>query len=76
VKLVNDSFFNEFTLQLPKPAIAVVEELAKRRILGGVPVARLVKDKAAENLLLVAATELTTEAEMDALEAGLKEVLK
>ena len=76
VKLLNDSFFNEFTLQLPKPAIAVVEELAKRRILGGVPVARLVKDKAAENLLLVAATELTTEAEMDAFEAGLKEVLK
>ena len=76
VKLLNDSFFNEFTLQLPKPAIAVVEALAKQRILAGVPVARMVKDKAAENLLLVAATELTTEAEMSALEAGLKEVLK
>ncbi|WP_374309560.1 aminomethyl-transferring glycine dehydrogenase subunit GcvPA [Dongia sp.] len=76
VKLLNDSFFNEFTLQLPKPAVAVVEALAKQRILAGVPVARMVKDKAAENLLLVAATELTTEAEMSALEAGLKEVLK
>jgi glycine dehydrogenase subunit 1 len=76
VKLLNDSFFNEFTLALPKPAIGVVEKLAERRILAGVPVARLVKDKAAENLLLVAATELTTGAEMDALEAGLKEVLK
>ncbi|WP_374654477.1 aminomethyl-transferring glycine dehydrogenase subunit GcvPA [Dongia sp.] len=76
VKLLNESFFNEFTLQLPKPAIGVVEALATRRILGGVPVARMVKDKAAENLLLVAATELTTEAEMNAFEAGLKEVLK
>jgi glycine dehydrogenase subunit 1 len=54
----------------------VVEALAKKRILAGVPVARMVKDKAADNLLLVAATELTTEADMSALEAGLKEVLK
>ncbi|MBV5323886.1 MAG: glycine dehydrogenase, partial [Rhodospirillaceae bacterium] len=76
VKLLNENFFNEFTLELPKPAIGVVEALAKKRILGGVPVARLVKDKQAEKLLLVAATELTTEAEMAALEAGLKEVLK
>ena len=76
VKLLNESFFNEFTLELPKPAIGVVEALAKKRILGGVPVARLVKDAQAEKLLLVAATELTTEAEMAALEAGLKEVLK
>ncbi|MBK8160519.1 MAG: aminomethyl-transferring glycine dehydrogenase subunit GcvPA [Rhodospirillaceae bacterium] len=76
VKLLNESFFNEFTLELPKPAIGVVEALAKKRILGGVPVARLVKDKEAEKLLLVAATELTTEAEMAALEAGLREVLK
>jgi glycine dehydrogenase subunit 1 len=75
VKLLNETFFNEFTLELPKPAIGVVEALAKKRILGGVPVARLVKAKEAEKLLLVAATELTTEADMAALEAGLKEVL-
>jgi glycine dehydrogenase subunit 1 len=75
VKLLNESFFNEFTLELPKPAVGVVEALAKKRILGGVPVARLVPGKETEKLLLVAATELTTEAEMAALEAGLKEVL-
>ena len=75
VKLLNESFFNEFTLELSKPAVGVVEALAKKRILGGVPVARLVPGKEAEKLLLVAATELTTEAEMDALVAGLKEVL-
>ncbi len=73
MKLLNDSFFNEFTLELPKPAIGVVEALAKKRILGGVPVARLVPGTGdGEDLLLVAATELTTEAEMAALEAGLK----
>nr|WP_298682092.1 aminomethyl-transferring glycine dehydrogenase subunit GcvPA [uncultured Dongia sp.] len=75
VKLLNESFFNEFTLELSKPAIGVVEALAKKRILGGVPVARLVPGKEAEKLLLIAATELTTEAEMAALVAGLKEVL-
>src|ERR1700676_4544192 len=32
--IVTDAFFNEFTLSLPKPAAQVVEELAKRKILG------------------------------------------
>ncbi|MBL8711007.1 MAG: glycine dehydrogenase, partial [Rhodospirillaceae bacterium] len=73
--LLNETFFNEFTLQLPKPATPVIEALAKKRILGGVPVHRLVPEKAAENLLLVAATELTTDDDMTALEAALKEVL-
>lgn len=75
VKLLNETFFNEFTLQLPKPAVPVVEALAKKRILGGVPVHRLVPQKGAENLLLVAATELNTDNDIAALEAALKEVL-
>ena len=75
VKLLNDTFFNEFTLQLPKPAIPVVEALAKKRILGGVPVHRLLPQKETENLLLVAATELNIDADFTALEAALKEVL-
>src|SRR5882757_3363740 len=41
VKVVNASFFNEFTVSLPKPAAPVVEALAAKRILGGVPVSRL-----------------------------------
>ncbi|MBL8710205.1 MAG: aminomethyl-transferring glycine dehydrogenase subunit GcvPA, partial [Rhodospirillaceae bacterium] len=49
VGLLNETFFNEFTLQLPKPATPVIEALAKKRILGGVPVHRLVPEKAAEN---------------------------
>lgn len=75
VKLLNETFFNEFTLQLPKPAVPVVEALAKKRILGGVPVHRLHPQKEAENLLLVAATELNTDHDFAALEAALKEVL-
>jgi hypothetical protein len=29
-KVLSDSFFNEFTLQLPRPAAEVVEAMAKR----------------------------------------------
>ncbi len=76
VKIVNDSFFNEFTVALPKPAAPVVEALAAKRILGGVPVSRLLPDdKSVETWLLLAATETATDEGMAALVAGLKEVL-
>ena len=76
VKLLNETFFNEFTLALPKPAAPVVEAMARRRVLGGVPVSRLIpNDPKAANLLLVAATETVTEADMAALETALKESL-
>jgi glycine dehydrogenase subunit 1 len=77
VELVTQSFFNEFTLKLPKPAAPVVEALAKRRILGGVPVSRLYPDDAKlANLLLVAATETVSDEDIAAYEAALKQVLK
>lgn len=76
VSVLNDSFFNEFTIRLPRPAAEVVEALAEQRILAGVPVSRLYPDEPAmADLLLVAATELTTEDHMAALTAGLREVL-
>ena len=76
VNLVNDTFFNEFTLRLPKPAAGVVERLARKRILAGVPVSRLYPGKSAlKTLLLVAATETTTEADMDAFATALAQVL-
>ena len=76
VEVLNDAFFNEFTVRLAKPAAPVVEALAKRRILGGLPVSRLLPaEPAATNLLLLAATETTSEADIDALVAALKEAL-
>ena len=73
---VNESFFNEFTLQLPMPAAEVVEKLAAHRILAGVPVSRLhPRNPELANLLLVSATECTTKDDMDALVDGLKKVL-
>ncbi|MEA2783279.1 MAG: glycine dehydrogenase subunit 1 [Rhodospirillaceae bacterium] len=76
-EVVTDNFFNEFALRLPKPAAAVVERLAERRILAGVPVSRLhPKRPELADLLLVAATECNSAADIDALVGGLKEVLK
>jgi len=74
VSLVTPSFFNEFTLRLPRPAAPLVDALASRGILAGVPVSRLMPERA--NDLLVTATELTTEADMDALAAALREALR
>jgi glycine dehydrogenase subunit 1 len=76
VEVLNDTFFNEITVRLPRDAAGVVEALAGRGVLAGVPASRLWpgrKDLAP--LLIVAATELTTETDIEALAAGLAEVL-
>jgi len=76
VKLLNDSFFNEFTVRLPKKAAKVVDRLAKDKVLAGVPVSRFYPGvEELEDLLLVAVTETNTEADMDALVRAVKEVL-
>ena len=76
VEVLNDSFFNEFTVKLSKPAADVVEALAARGILGGVPVSRLLpaRDDLA-NMLLVTATECNSDDDIDALASALQEVL-
>ncbi len=72
--LVNDSFFNEFTLRLPRPAGPIVEELARRGVLAGVPVSRLWPDRPElADLLLVATTEANTDEDLAALAAALRE---
>ncbi|HWE73247.1 MAG TPA: aminomethyl-transferring glycine dehydrogenase subunit GcvPA [Stellaceae bacterium] len=73
VSLITPSFFNEFTLRLPRPAAPLADALAAHGILAGVPVSRLLPHR--NNDLLVTATELTTDADMDALEAALREAL-
>ena len=76
VKILPQAFFNEFAVLLPKPAAEVVEALAAKRILAGVPAARFYPNypELAE-VLILAATETNSEADIDALVAALKEVL-
>jgi glycine dehydrogenase subunit 1 len=76
VRLENRTFFNEFAMRLPRPAAEVVEALAEKGILGGVPVSRFYPDRdELTDLLLLAATEMTTTEDMDRLEQGLREAL-
>ena len=76
VSVLNDSFFNEFTLVLPKEARPVVHALAQKDILGGVSLGRLYPaNDGLANGLVVAVTETTTEADIAAFAAALKEVL-
>ena len=71
--MLNETFFNEFTVKLSKPAADVIEALAARHILGGVPVSRLTGDQ--EDLLLVCATETSTQEDIDAFVTALSEEL-
>jgi len=75
VNLVNDSFFNEFTLKLPVEARPAVHAMVEKGVLGGVSLGRLYPGvKALENGLVVAVTETVTDEDVDALEAALREV--
>jgi len=76
VSLVTPHFFNEFTLKLPKPADGIVDVLAARGILGGVPGSRLWPHRAEmHNLLIVAATETSSEEDCAAFAHALAEVV-
>ena len=76
VRILNRTYFNEFTVELSKPAVDIVEKLANKDILAGVPVSRLIKDESTlENQLIVAATELTSVTDIEALSTGLRELL-
>lgn len=76
VRLVNDSFFNEFTLDLGQEARPLVRTLADRGVLAGVSLGRLYPGEGAlENGLVVAVTETVTDEDIEALATALQEVL-
>ncbi len=75
VSIVNDNFFNEFTVQLPVEARPAARDLAEKGVLAGVSLGRLYPDShELENGLVIAVTETVTDEDIHALEAGLKEL--
>ena len=68
VKVLNESFFNEFTIELNQDASVVNKKLLAKNIIGGLALEG--------NKLLVAATELTSTNDMDILAKELAEILK
>jgi glycine dehydrogenase subunit 1 len=76
VGLVNDAFFNEFTLKLSKEARPVVRALADKGILAGVSLGRLYPGAdGLANGLVVAVTETTTSEDVETLASALEEAL-
>lgn len=76
VELVNDGFFNEFTLRLSKEARPVVRAMAEKFVLGGVSLGRLYPGaEALANGLVVAVTETVTDEDVEALAGALREEL-
>ncbi len=67
VKVLNETFFNEFVVELSKDAHKVIKEIAFKNILSGLPLEN--------NKLLLAATEMTTDEDISALTNALKEAL-
>jgi len=67
VKVLNQTFFNEFVVELPTNAKALVEQLATKGIIAGYPMG--------EKQLLVTATELTTDEHISTFTTALQEVL-
>lgn len=75
VKVLTGLFFNEFAVKLPKNAASVVETLAGQGVLAGVPYSRLAPEAGLDDVLLVAATETTTTADIKSLADALTRVL-
>ena len=76
VELVTTTFFNEFTLKLPVEARPVVRKLSERGVLGGISLGRLYPGvDALSHGMIVAVTETATDADFDAFEDALDEVL-
>jgi glycine dehydrogenase subunit 1 len=76
VTCVNEAYFNEVTLTVGKPGREVLSALAERGVLGGVALERLYPGAGElKNAILVTATELTEDSDIETLARELKEVL-
>jgi glycine dehydrogenase subunit 1 len=76
VEVLNETFFNELTIRVRGDAADVIEKLAVKGVLGGVPASRLEPDRPElADLILVAATEVNTDEDRAAYAQALQEVL-
>ena len=75
VEILTDAFFNEFSLRVSGDAASIVDALAEKNVLGGVPVSRLAPDAGLNDVLVVAATEANSEDDIAAFQTALQEVL-
>ncbi|CAM5771154.1 putative glycine dehydrogenase (decarboxylating) subunit 1 [Labrys miyagiensis] len=75
IEILQQNFFNEFTIRVPGSAAALVEKLAARGILGGVPYSRLSPNAELKDLIIIASSEVNTDEDRVALVSALKELV-
>ena len=75
VEVLNQTFFNEFTIRVKGDAGQLVEKLAAQGVLAGVPMSRLLPRAGLDDLLLIASTETNTDEDRAALVAALSSQL-
>jgi glycine dehydrogenase subunit 1 len=75
VQVLNKTFFNEFTIRVPRRAADVIETLAAKGIFGGVPFSRLDPKAKLDDLIVVASTEVNSEDDRRSYAAALAEAL-
>jgi glycine dehydrogenase subunit 1 len=76
VEVVNAHFFNEFTLRTARPAAELIEALAGRGVIGGLPVSRLLPGAGLDDCIIVASTETNTEGDRAAYARALADCLR
>jgi glycine dehydrogenase subunit 1 len=76
ITVLNDHFFNEFTITLTKPSRDILRTLADHNVLAGVSLARLYPETAGlENGVVIAVTECVTDDDIEALASAFAKVL-
>ena len=75
IEILQKAFFNEFTIRVPGSAASLLEKLAARGILAGVPYSRVSPNAELKDLLIIASTEINTDEDRVALVSALKELV-
>ena len=75
VEVLNETFFNEFTIRVNGNAFDVLDALVQRGVIGGVRVSRLMPEAGLDDLIIVASSELNTDDDRAAYRNALKDIL-
>jgi glycine dehydrogenase subunit 1 len=75
VSVINECFFNEFTIRTPRAAEELIETLARKGVIGGLPVSRLLPKAGLDDLIVVASTEANSDEDRAVFAAVLAQCL-
>ena len=75
IKVINQSFFNEFTIELPISADLFCQKMQEKGIIAGLPLSRFDQSDKIKNILIIAVTEMNEKEDINAYILATKEAL-